>query len=349
MLPNFFRLQFRNCHFPIILFFLLPALVHAQQELRGKIYSAKDSTALAAVSVYFDGTSIGTSTNSDGEYQIKRNGSGEVPLVIRFMGYQTVTIEKIPQDLTFLPAIYLQEKQEQLNEVVLQPDPWSREKKLKIFRREFLGLTEEALDVKIENEDALKLYYNPAENVLTVYADEPLLVINKHLGYEIEYNLQLFKAQLGLNNFGGTYTQSVYYEGTSFFKEYKGRKRPFKKHVLHRRDAYFGSSLHFMRALANKKLAENSFSIFHEQKQVPTYEYFEITPRESGAEVKVLKDHLVLVYGNFDQSGLQASEGFLIDRLGNHSPPQAVTFTGKMAYSRIALLLPLDYYPGKHR
>jgi hypothetical protein len=104
-----------------------------------------------------------------------------------------------------------------------------------------------------------------------------------------------------------------------------------------------------MRALANEKLTENNFSIFHEQKQVPTYEFFEIARGENGAEVKVLADNLVLVYGNFEQSGLQASEAFRVDRLGNHSPPQAITFTGKMAYSRIALLLPLDYYLGKHR
>ena len=73
--------------------FLLSSLSgFAQKTLNGHVYSAKDSTALEAVSVYFDGTTLGTITNSSGAYSIPIQEGIKSSLVISMLGYTPVYV-----------------------------------------------------------------------------------------------------------------------------------------------------------------------------------------------------------------------------------------------------------------
>jgi hypothetical protein len=81
-----------------------------------------------------------------------------------------------------LGLIFLEESRETLGEVHLETDPWSRQKKLEIFKREFLGNTPMARQCRIKNEDKIRLRYIPSTETLVAYADEPIKIINKYLG-----------------------------------------------------------------------------------------------------------------------------------------------------------------------
>lgn len=327
-----------------LLFLMLGTTSFSQENLTGYVFDAKDSTALAAVSVYFDGTNIGTATNSEGFFVIKK-ASVQTPLVIRLLGYEPVMLD-VSKAFGEIGPFFLQQQTEELEEVVIEPDPWSRKKKLDIFIREFLGPTSAAAKCRIKNEEALQLFYSPSTETLTAEAKEPLTIINRHLGFEVEYNLTDFSVTFSTGTSGLRLTHMVYYEGTSFFRELNARPR--KKHLKNRKSSYHGSSLHFMRSLATRQLEANNFRIFHERFEVPPYKFFELNSAGDEVKVELQTEKLSILYKDLEQSGLEARGPFLIDSYGNHYPPHAVLLSGEMSHSRIAHLLPLNYHLQKN-
>ena len=199
-----------------------------------------------------------------------------------------------------LSPIYLKEQQEELAEVILEPDPWSRKKKLQIFRREFLGNTPEAKKVRIRNEEVLRLYYSPSSEKLTAFSTQPLIIENRFLGYKVQYDLDNFTVQFSTGTSGLQLTHMVMYQGFSYFSNLKKRTR--KKQLKNREKTYAGSSLHFMRSLSQQTLAENNFRIFYERFQVAPYKYFEFLPFKEGVQVTLLAEKLSILYGDLEQS-----------------------------------------------
>lgn len=330
----------------ILLFFILITPISdclGQSQLKGKVYSAKDSTAIFGASIYFDGTSIGVSTNEQGSFSIsfQKNNSS---LVISSIGYEPVVLQINDfEGKNNDPIIYLKEKLEELNTVFLETDPWSRLRKLGVFRREFLGSDLSAQSCKIINEDAIKLRYIPSTKTLLASSSEPLIIKNKFLGYLIRYNLTNFEVKFEMTASGLIMPFSTYYEGYSFFEPLK--KKLSKKVLKNRNTSYLGSSLHFMRSLYSEELDENNFKIFHERFQVPTYKYFQISSDGNMRLVKLLVEEIAILHDGFDQSGFTTLGEFKIDYLGNYSPPQAIIFKGEMSKDRISEFLPLDYTP----
>lgn len=313
----------------------------SQRKLKGYVYSAKDSTALEAVSIYFDGTTIGTITNQNGHYSIPVQEGIKSPLVITMMGFAPVYINNYQNSDGKMPAVYLQETAEELDQVYLETDPWTRKRKLHIFKMQFLGNSPEAFQCKILNEDAIKLHYSPSKLKLTAWANEPLIIENKHLGYTVRYTLNDFYAKYEKNLSGLELLNMVYYEGFSFFQELNKRTR--KKYIKSREDSYAGSTLHFMRSLAQKQLHENGFRIFYDKFEAPPYLHFEFRKVLNKTYVKLLKEKLSILYDNEEQSSIQTKGTFVIDAFGNHTPPSAIIMGGAMSSRRFAFMLPLDY------
>ncbi|QED37844.1 carboxypeptidase-like regulatory domain-containing protein [Antarcticibacterium arcticum] len=320
-------------------FLLSGFLGQAQTQITGTILSVTDSLPIPGVAIYFDGTSIGVASGQDGRFSIKTENSLISVLIINALGYKTTFIQDHlgKQDLGY---IFLEESQESLEEVHLETDPWSRKKKLEIFKREFLGKTPAALKCAIQNEKDIQLRYIPSTETLVAYADVPLKIVNRYLGYEVTYNLTNFKAEFNSAT-GLRYTKLVYFEGYSFFKEL--RKKPSASFLNNRESTFNGSSLHFMRALGSQSLWENGFRIFHDKLEVLPYAFFSIRTTGNLTEVELQTDNLIIVYGPLVQSKIQADGKFFIDRNGNFSPPQSVMFSGEMGNSRFALMLPLNY------
>ncbi|MCC4211153.1 carboxypeptidase-like regulatory domain-containing protein [Leeuwenhoekiella parthenopeia] len=313
----------------------------AQDRLSGYVYSAQDSTALADVSIYFDGTTLGTITNKDGHYSIAIQPGVKSALVISMLGYNPVYINNY-QNISELPVVYLTESTEQLGEVFLETDPWSREHKMREFKREFLGGTEVSKNVKILNEEVIKLHYSASKKRLVAWATKPIQIENKYLGYVIDYELQDFyidyekslKSDLNL-------VYMVYYAGTSFFRELKPKvPRRFKKH---RDEAFEGSTLHFMRSLANQKLGEHGFRIFHKSFEVAPYQFFKLQQGEENIHVEQTAEQLSILFDNDQQSSITAKVPFQIDKFGNHFPPSGIIIGGAMGRRRLAMMLPQNY------
>lgn len=309
------------------------------QTFTGKVLDAQTKEPLETVSVYFDNTTIGTTTNELGEFSIDYTDAVQSTLVISFLGYEKVFISDYRSKSQVI--VELKESVNELDEVIIDSDDgMSRERKLRWFRNEFLGRSENAKSCKILNEKDIKLRYNKRQRVITAWSNKPVVVKNKSLQYEISFDIIDFEIVLG--NFN---PKSVTYLGTSFYKDLDTKKK--NKVLKARAKTYKGSIQHFMRALYNKQLEEEGYIFGFKGFKVNPYDRFMIKDNTEGLEIKTvsLKDNrLDIFYNDVVDSVLQVSiSEFVVDKYGNYEPIPNVLFGGTMGKQRIADSLPLDY------
>ncbi len=322
------------------------------QTITGYIKDQNTNAPLESVSIYYDGTTIGAVSNQNGFFEISSEVTTNAVVVISYLGYETRYLSQA--ELAQTETIFLNENAESLDEVVIEADDWSRAKKLKIFKREFLGRGGEAQSCKILNEDDIELVYRKSTNTLFAYADVPIKVQNKYLGYIVNYNIVEFEVKFTNSLSEFPWVKSVYLAGTTNFRELN-EKRVKRKYSKARQEVYHGSVLEFMRALSQKQLAEHFYTTFkksdneHSDFFIPVnaYEYLDVNTLDSGmCQVKIKTDKLVIMYNQDVQSALIPNEGFntfYIDAYGIHTPPDQLFFSGAFGRERIAKMLPLNY------
>ena len=336
------KFLFRSRFLLIICFLLLltAETVNSQNKISGTVLSAEDSTAIMGASIYFDGTSIGVSSNQDGDFNISFMDNNSA-LIITSLGYEALVLDaseilkKSANSKYYLPI-----KREELETVYLETDPWSRSRKLSHFRKEFLGRNYAKYNCKIVNEEAIKLRYSPSEKTMIATANEPLIIHNEYLGYAIRYRLADFELRFQMNG-GLLLPYSTYFAGSAYFQPLK--KKTGRRILRNRDRSYYGSSLHFMRSLYKQKLEENNFAIYHRRFQVPPYKFFNISEEGKNRRIELLADDLNILYDKTEQSAIVSKNAFTIDQFGNPSPPEAILLKGIMSEKRISELLPLDY------
>ena len=327
----------------LILFLLLWCHVLFSQEITGTVYDIKTKEPLPGATIYLDGTTIGTTSDFEGYFQLNIQTSENANVIISFIGYETRVLT--PQELENDMSIALTESTNQLNEVDLGLDVWSREKKMGIFIREFLGKEHSSTLCKIVNKKDIKLIHNSSLNTLIAFSDKPIIILNKYLGYEISYNLIDFEVEFIYNFQGLLMPSKVFYSGTSYFKELKNKT---KGRILeNRKQEYQGSLLHFMRSLATNRLTENKFGIYHGQFPTDPYNYFKLTTEDTMVKVDLTAEQIGVLYNKEYQSSIQPETGtastFHIDKTGNHSPPNSLIFSGFFGRKRMSSMLPLNY------
>ncbi len=102
--------------FPILLLFLLPIVLHAQQRtVSGTVTSREDGSPLPGVNVLLQGTSLGSITDVNGRYTIGVPQEGGV-LVFSFVGFVTQALEIGPGNVL---DVQLDVDATQLKEVVV--------------------------------------------------------------------------------------------------------------------------------------------------------------------------------------------------------------------------------------
>jgi hypothetical protein len=228
-------------------------LLAAQIEISGTVFDL-DGNRLEGASVYLNNTSIGTTTNIDGEFLLKIP-IGQYKLVVSYIGYKS---ERYPLDtrgykepITFK----LIPKTNELDEIVIQRrkrmGPDRRKEFLRTFRREFLGVSKLAKKCKILNEDVIEFDYDDKTRTLEAFVNEPIQIENKSLGYTIFYDLTTFELT----------TKNVTYVGNVRYFETEGSKGKKKRWKKNRKKAYRGSQVHFLRALVNNNLRQEGFLV----------------------------------------------------------------------------------------
>ncbi|WP_458628454.1 carboxypeptidase-like regulatory domain-containing protein [Winogradskyella sp. PC D3.3] len=322
--------------------FLLP-LYCLSQTLSGRVIDKITQQPIETAAVYFDNTTIGTTTNRNGKFSIEYSDAVQSTLVISYLGYDKVLISDYRSKSNV--SIELVEADNALDEVLLEyDDGLTRKQKLKLFRQEFLGTSKFGKSCKILNEDDLVLKYDKKNKALYADSKTPLKILNRALQYEVLYDVMDFEINfrsMNLKTF--TFTiHSVTYFGTSFYKSLDTTK---KRTLNQRSKAYKGSVQHFMRSLYNHSLNEEGYSIFHNKFRVDEWSFFTVeTTGHLNLKKVTLKEKVAILFDKKNQSEIQLEiPEFYVDVYGNYAPVIGVYFSGVMGSQRIGDTLPLDY------
>ncbi len=145
----------------------------------------------------------------------------------------------------------------------------------------FIGNTNLSKQCKIKNPNALFFDYDTETGTLEAYSKEPLIFINKGIGYKITYDLVNFELK----------KNTVTYLGYSKYKQLKGNKNKLKRWKKNRLKAYKGSRIHFVRALRTNRLKKEGF-IIDQFKRIPNLN------RPHDTIIKKAQKYLKSLHGN---------------------------------------------------
>jgi hypothetical protein len=248
--------------------FLIIRVLSAQPRvytMSGSVTESATGKPIAAASVFLNGTSKGTVTRDDGTFVLTGIRPGSYQLIISAIGYATFQTTIDTRALPSALNVTLQTRSTELSAVTVEPGNEIGWKKWgKIFWDTFIGTTENASMCTIENKNALRFHFDRDNRKLAVSAAEPIIIVNKALGYRMEYRLEAFSYDLP--------TQDFSYYGFLFFQEMTAVDSAQQQDwIANRRRAYLGSMRHFIRSLYSGRLREEGFIIAHEVK-VPNKE-----------------------------------------------------------------------------
>jgi hypothetical protein len=361
----------------IYVFLMVGASLVAQPQLNiSGVIKDEKGFALPGATVFLTGTKSITSCNSAGVYQLTNVTTGNYVLVVKMIGYNTYSTPIVLQTKPLSLSVKLEPSATLLNEVKIRP-VYDREKHLALFKKEFLGQTENVKSCKIVNPEVLYFTYDKKEKLLTAVADEFLIVENRALGYRLKYLLDNF-----------SYNENTHvstYQGYPSFEELTGNNSDQTKWKKNRSIAYRGSIVHFIKTLFNGTSLQEGFFVYKivnrpmmgfkpKSNQIARLEnqlvLFDslLTTIRNDAKKLTFKDCLFVVYKNekepdefkdltysFKEASAQIPEGqssmvYLltdsveIDNKGLYTPANGLFFEGYWAWEKVAELMPIEYH-----
>ncbi len=215
-------------------------LAQVTGSVTGKVLDAASDLPLADANAFIANTTLGAASDAQGTFVITNIPPGTFEVVVSVIGYQvekrTIRIAGgRPDSLIFrlgarileAPAVEVSAKQQR---------QWRQQ--LKKFRSLFLGTTENASQCKFENPYVLD--FTEKDGRFTASASEPVVIINRALGYRVVIFLEFFE----------TSGELIRYSGVPRFEELPPKNKWAKAEWERNRiKAYRGSLRHFLAAL----------------------------------------------------------------------------------------------------
>lgn len=223
--------------------------------IKGKVIDRNTRQPLPFASVVAQNTTIGTLTDSAGAFTM-RLPDGGYTISISYTGYdnESVRVNRQSADEEFTIEMNTESKSLEEVSVILDlevKDGW--EKFGQFFLENFIGKTNFSHGCVIKNPADLHFYLFKKRNTLKVISKEPVVVENFSLGYTLHFSIDSFT-----NNFT---TKTSAFVGYPMFEEMVGTSEQKQLWETNRKNAYYGSLLHFMRVLYQKKLDEEGYEV----------------------------------------------------------------------------------------
>ncbi|MCX6151981.1 MAG: carboxypeptidase-like regulatory domain-containing protein [Ignavibacteriales bacterium] len=261
-------LKLNHKHFSkLILLVIFSSTIFPQNfynSISGRILDESSGKPLARVNVFITGTTWGAITDEDGYYKISSVKPGKLELVVSMIGFEITTkiftlTEKSELELNFR----LKQKSYELNSIeIISEKPVDWQNNLRTFQNLFLGQNKYSSDCTIVNSVKLEFDSN-MNNILSARIDEPLVIINKALGYKIYCVLLNFKWDMD--------ERRIQFLVKPRFEEMNSSSEQEKLLWLNnRKDVFNGSLNHFLRGLINNDFLKLGYKI-----------YFAVMPSES--------------------------------------------------------------------
>lgn len=339
----------------ILILVWFPLFVFSQN-IKGKITDSNQQS-IAGASVYLDGTTIGTVSDSDGLFEITSKSKYNTLLIVKFMGYEDIYVSN-PYEKEFFTFV-LVPKQNEIETVVVVKDGFTRKQKLQLFREQFLGLTKYGKACKILNEDDIDFNYDLDTFTFTASCSEPIKVENPLLGYLIDFDLQDFYVKFNFKTIKSANAIQSLFLGTLKYTE----TNIDDKITKNRNDVYFGSAVDFFKGIIDNSWSEKRFILFEDKFSVNPTDYFKVLKKEDLYEVTVTSTNKVsLSIGGVKRNNFYAdfnllyrkkrqsrvvfnTETFFVDTFGNNSHKDQIVFGGDIGQQKAGNTLPLDFEP----
>lgn len=335
---------------------LVFSLNSVAQIINGTVYD-ENKKPLPNVNIYFDGTTIAAISDTNGKFTIDYDAKGNNVLVVSCLGYRTVYLSALDSqkelNITMRLVSYL------LKDVVInRKDKFTREEKLQLFRKLFLGNTTNASNTLIENENDIYFKYDNKNHILNAFSDKPLVIINSSLGYKINYELAAFEVKFDRLSIKSHNAIKSFYQGVSRFEETNNSNEI----LIQREKAFQGSQIHFFRGLSKNVLRKENFLIYNNGLMVYQNNCFkidniggglikvEILPQNARESNKKAFASFDIEYNETEQSKISfETNSFTIDKYGNNSNIENIIFHGNIADKKVGDMLPINYVsvPGK--
>jgi len=249
--------------FGCILGFLLciiPLTLSSQRYISGCITDAETNEPITGVSVFIANTTIGASTDAEGNYRLKIPGEGSYRLVVSHVGYESVfrDIELGNVSVIFDTALNANE----MEEVTVAAKVRFRTRDINLFWKTILGKPPSKRTLHVINPDDVYYYYNTKTRILKVTCRVPLNIINHETGYHV---------QLILDHFTHNYnTEISSWEYEYMFHELEPENQK-QKNVWdkNRMKVYQVSLANFIKALYHNTLMEKGYLLTYPGKINP--------------------------------------------------------------------------------
>lgn len=232
----------------------LPQYLQAQYIISGKVVMEETGSPLPGASVYINGSTIGTTANEKGEFIFPPVGNGLYEIVASYIGYELLVYRATIQSNNLQVQFKLRPKPTALRNIVVLTKE-GRAKWLKIFRENFLGITQAADRCTIINEEEILFADGSGKKAINAFSAVPLEIINKELGYRIFFELVdfYFNAEEG----------RTYFYGYSRFEELSESTAVKKRYLRNRERYYSGSTMHFFHSLIDHMVKEEGFLLLN--------------------------------------------------------------------------------------
>ncbi|PEN13932.1 hypothetical protein CRI94_07710 [Longibacter salinarum] len=220
--------------------------------LTGVVTDAETGDPLQDVNVFIAESMTGTATDANGRYRIERVPLGAHRLYVSSIGYESAARnlnlrEARVYNVDF--ALQVTVLEEEGVTVEAERDEKWQERYAK-FQRLFIGETPNAKQTEIQNPEVLR--FDGGVGSLEAYSVEPLVIINRALGYRVEYFLEEFVATPGRTR----------YNGEPLFSELEGSVDEREQWAEARRRAFYGSFHHLMLAMLANNIEQHGFKLY---------------------------------------------------------------------------------------
>lgn len=321
---------------------LISSGLSAQQTkfiLEGRVVDKQSGEPIPLVNVYLAQTTLGSATDTNGNFKIYDVPGAMFSLVASAIGYEPhIVNEDLRKGINKFINIRLSPKIYELGEVDIQAkadDDWK--KQLELFKKLFFGENDFAKYCEIKN--PYHINFNEEDFVFTANASSPIFIRNNAFGYEIECVLKFFQYDKRKR----TLAFSIFPKFSEIVSADKDSMKLFQNN---RKSAFLGSSVHLLSALAagRFKYRDEGFELKLESNPVGKAE--EIVTRDITSNRYYLNyngcilidywfggirklSKLCLVFGSTEFS----SDGYLMY-------PGEFEMSGAMAKEGVATLLP---------
>ncbi len=341
-----FHYNFFVCRHVKMLILLAIICCHSvgySQVIRGTVFDKNTAEVIPFASIYFSGTTLGTTSNEKGYFELSPPKDMSNPLIVSSVGFYSATLTTIITSGMLL--VNLEPKTYNLLDIEVSGDESRniRKRYFPIFRNEFLGKKINPKLCRIINEGDIMLQYDGNRKFLKAFANRPIRIQNKQLGYDIIYYLDRFEFSL-LN-------KSLVFTGNYIFTPILAKdSKQQEEFEINRVNAYLGSRMHLFRSLWEDNLELSGFVAVNIRGEPIPPDKLRIGTITSpnGVPLKVLS--MLGPFGFYYKlparlTKMVVQNGMLPFDSNGYFDPMGIVWEGYMANKRISDLLPFEYNP----